>query len=149
MTDNVVPAQGQDDPVACIRFDKTADPNEMPKVERLVLPKLFGVCQCCVDNGNYEIVGERLEDLRWDGKMWSCEKCWNPDEIDQWATAPQAATALTAQQAEIKRLRAERDAWKENADALRKQLLSWCGDESDYQDDNAVLAAHAKLKREL
>ncbi|TWI38354.1 Lar family restriction alleviation protein [Paracoccus sulfuroxidans] len=90
-----------------------AAPSAPAEVEGLVLPKMFGVCQHCIDYGNAEEAGHHLEDLRWDGEVWSCEYCWNPDESESWADAPKAATALTAQQAENERLRGERQALAE------------------------------------
>ena len=65
-----------------------------------------------------------------------------------------AATALTAQQAEIERLRKERDAWKANAGELAVLLGDAVGyfpmgSRSDVQwvgSRKKALAAHAKLK---
>ena len=77
------------------------------EVEGLVPPELFSVCQRCIDNREFEIAGNRLEDLRWDGEKWACEECWDPDESDKWGKAPQAATALTTLSAEKAELKAE------------------------------------------
>lgn len=52
-------------------------------------PELFTICQRCRDNGEREYCYP-LSDVRWDGEMWSCEECWDPEDFDHWETSSHA-----------------------------------------------------------